>query len=179
MYSYQTFNECYIILSLETRYSHFPEDRRYVIYFSTSGCINQQHESGCYLNSTIQVQYFNVILRKFILNNDCDHIFNNYYFDDNNFSSQYKKVIILQDLQNILKNGLKEKIVTYHYLEWKILRKTNKFMHHNMKVCCIKCCHKNGSRIKYYYKKVLWVMHSMFNILIHYSFLWDGNIGYI
>ena len=75
-------------------------------------------ESRCYLNSTFQVQYFNVIFRKFILNIYFDHNLNNLGLYEKNFASNYQKVIILQDMQKSFGHmyiGGKEIIITYQF----------------------------------------------------------------
>ena len=79
--------------------------------------INQKDESRYYLNSTFQVQYFNVIFRQVIVNIDDDLILKKLGFDDNNFAYKYQKAIILQELQNIFGNrykGSQKKIPTDH-----------------------------------------------------------------
>ena len=82
-------------------------------------CLHQDSiikmESRCYFNSTFQVQYFNVIISQLIPNIDCDHILKNLDLDDNNFASNYQKVMILQELYIFFEYmyiGDKKKIIT-------------------------------------------------------------------
>ena len=65
--SYQNFNKTYIIESEEQYDPKIQEESQYVTVLSPSGFINQKGETICYLNSTIQVQYRNIIFRGLFL----------------------------------------------------------------------------------------------------------------
>ena len=86
-----------------------------MLHFSPPVFINQKMESRYYLNSTFQVQYFNVIFRQFILNIYFDHNLNNLGLYEKNFASNYQKVMILQELYiffECMYIGDKKKIIT-------------------------------------------------------------------
>ena len=46
----------------------FPEESRYIAVISKSCFINQENETRCYFNETIQLLYCNVLFRYLILN---------------------------------------------------------------------------------------------------------------
>ena len=69
--------------------------------FSSSGLINQQNESRFYPNLTVQMKYYNIVFREFILIIDCEEIFHYHNIDGKNFASHFQKVVILQELQKM------------------------------------------------------------------------------
>ena len=68
---------------------HMLEDQYYMPVLSPTGFINGIDDTRCYLNSTMQVYFFNIILIRLILNIICDN--NNKKLDGNEaaYASQY------------------------------------------------------------------------------------------
>ena len=56
------FNNTHIINSNIKPVSYVPEEERFISYMSPIGLSNDQDESRCYVNSTFQVLFFNIIL---------------------------------------------------------------------------------------------------------------------
>ena len=65
------FHKKYIIMPLESLNYSFLEEIVYITVRSPAGFINQENETRCYLNATIQLLYCKVLFRPFILNIDC------------------------------------------------------------------------------------------------------------
>ena len=82
MTSYQKFNEIYILESGE-QYDYKIQET----VLSPSWFINQKDEIRCYLKSTIQLKYQNIIFGELILNVDYEDIFHSLNIDNNNFLS--------------------------------------------------------------------------------------------
>ena len=69
--SFEMFHKKYIIMPLESLNSYSLEDSLFITVWSPPGFINQEIETRCYLNSNIQMSYFNVIFGQLILNIYC------------------------------------------------------------------------------------------------------------
>ena len=57
------------------------------------------NETRCYFNSTIQVLYFIILFRIFILNIDCNKTMNGLDSNGEKFDSHYQNILILKYLQ--------------------------------------------------------------------------------
>ena len=68
--SFETFHKNYSIVPSLSLNSLFIEEILFVTVLSSSGFINQENETRCYLNETLQLLYFNVIFRQLALNID-------------------------------------------------------------------------------------------------------------
>ena len=69
--SFENFHKKYIIMPSQSLNSSFLEESLFITVGSPPGFINQEHETGCYLNATLQLLYFNVIFILLIINIDC------------------------------------------------------------------------------------------------------------
>ena len=69
--SFEKSHTSYIIMPFESLNSSFPEDILYSTILSPPGFINRENETRYYLNATMQLLYFNVLVRQLILNIDC------------------------------------------------------------------------------------------------------------
>ena len=69
--SFEKFHKKYIFMPSISLNSLFLEDILFVTVCSPPGFINQENETRCYLNATLQLLYFNVIFRQLVLNIDC------------------------------------------------------------------------------------------------------------
>ena len=109
------FNRTYIIQYGDKCDYNIHEESRYIHVLSPSGFINQKHETRCYLNLNLRVQYDNIIFTEMILNINCEYIFN--YIDtyDHDFILNHQKVVILEELQNNIWTNLQwRKEHNYH-----------------------------------------------------------------
>ena len=105
--------------------SSFSEESRYIAVISPPGFINQENETRCYFNETIQLLYFNVLFILLILNVDCDTMMT--YLDKNNknISYHYHNIMIVKELQG--KSG-------EMYLESKTFSSDNFFTVNNIRI---------------------------------------------
>ena len=69
--SFEKFHKKHIIMPTESLNSPLLEEILFITVLSQPGFINQENETRSYLNATIKMSYFNVILRQLILNIDC------------------------------------------------------------------------------------------------------------
>ena len=86
-FSFQNFHPNYIIQSTKIVSTNVLEHSNFITGMSSSGFINQNVESRCYLNSTIIVQFFNVLFSLFILIVYFDLIINDLRFNGDNLFS--------------------------------------------------------------------------------------------
>ena len=96
------------------------------------------------------MQYHTIIIRKLILNIDCEDIFHHLDTNDSKLVSHYQRVVILQDLQRsfvLLYIGGKT-IITDNVFREKTSGLINKWMHNNLKVYCTKYCQINHLRTR-------------------------------
>ena len=70
-----SFNITYIIQYKEKCDSNINEEGINIPVISPSRFINKIRETRCYLNSTVQVRYRNIIFRDMVLNIDCGYIY--------------------------------------------------------------------------------------------------------
>ena len=66
------FNTAHIIKSDIQQIMKIPEKARFISSMTPTSFRNNQDESRCYVNSTFQVLFFNVLFRSLIMNIDCD-----------------------------------------------------------------------------------------------------------
>ena len=69
--SFEKFHKKYIIMPSESLNYSLLEEILFIAVWSPPVFINQENETRCYLNSTINLLYFNVIFRHLILNIYC------------------------------------------------------------------------------------------------------------
>ena len=68
------FNNKHIIQCYSKNISNIPEGPCYISFMTPTGFINVQDESRCYVKSSFQVIFFNIVFRKFIMNFDCEKL---------------------------------------------------------------------------------------------------------
>ena len=98
-----SFNRTYIIQYGDKCDSNIHEESRHIPVLPPSEFINQKHETRCYLNSTLQLQYHNIIIREMIFIIDFESIVNHLDTDNHDFVLNHQKVVILEELQKIFR----------------------------------------------------------------------------
>ena len=69
--SFEKFYKQYKTIPTESYKYSFPEESRYIAVRPPPGFINQENETRCYFNATIQLLYCNFLFRQLILNIYC------------------------------------------------------------------------------------------------------------
>ena len=69
--SFEKFHNKYIIMPSKYLNSSFLEESWFITVRSPPGFINQENETRCYLNATIQLLYCNALFILLVLNIDC------------------------------------------------------------------------------------------------------------
>ena len=101
-YSFRKYHLQYIIIPTEYSNSSVPEESRFIADMKPPGFINNKNKKRCYFNATIQMLYFDILFRQFILNIDCDNIMNFININNEKFSYHYQKILIVKELQIVL-----------------------------------------------------------------------------
>ena len=97
-----SFNRTYIIQYEKKFYSNIREGSTHIPVLPPSGFINEKDETRCHLNSTLQIQYYNIIFREMILNIDCEYIFSHLDTDDHDIILNQQMILILEELQKLV-----------------------------------------------------------------------------
>ena len=75
------------------------EDSLFVTVRSPPVFINKENETRCYLNSTFQLLYFNVLFRELIFKINCYTMLNGMKTESQYFVHNFQKIMILRELQ--------------------------------------------------------------------------------
>ena len=95
------FNNKHIMQCYNITQSTIPEESCYISCLTPTGFINGKDESGCYVNSSFQVLFFNIYFRQLIMNIDCEKMINNFDDSGEHFRSYFEKIVILRVVQKI------------------------------------------------------------------------------
>ena len=95
------FNTKHIIQCNKKPISNIPEYTRYISSMTPIGFRNGQDEYRCYVNSSFQVLFFNILLRTLIMNIDCEIFLANMDNSIDDYRDSLQKTMILQFIQQI------------------------------------------------------------------------------
>ena len=112
--SFEIYHKKYIIIPSESLYSSLLEESLFITFWSPPGFINRENETRCYLNATIQLLYFNVIFRQFILN---INVYTTMIGLDKNylyFVHNYQEIMIRKELKNCFGEIYLGKKINFH-----------------------------------------------------------------
>ena len=97
--SFEKFHNQYIIMPPLSLNPLLIEESLFVTVRSLPGFINQENETRCYLNSTFQLLYFNVIFRELVFKINFYTILNGLKRESQYFVHNFQKIMILRELQ--------------------------------------------------------------------------------
>ena len=93
---FEKFHKNHITMPTEPYHYLFPEESRNISVKSPLVFINQENETRCYFNSTIQLLYFNVLFILLILNIDCYTMMIIMDKSNKNVAHNYQEIMIVK-----------------------------------------------------------------------------------
>ena len=97
--SFEKFHKKDIIMTSESLNYFFPGESWYITVRPPTGFINQENETRCYFNRTIQILYYNVLFRQLILNIGCYTTMISLDKKNEPFVHHYQNIMIVKELQ--------------------------------------------------------------------------------
>ena len=98
---FSNFNNKHIIQNYQKTKSNIPEESHYISSMTSTGFINGQDESNCYIKYSFQVLFLIIFLRRLIINIECDKIIENMDNIEDDDRVYIQKNMILQVIQKI------------------------------------------------------------------------------
>ena len=96
--SFEKFHNNYIIMPSLSLNSLLIEESLLVTVRSSPGFINRENETRCYLNSTFQLSYFNVLFRELVFKIGCYAILYGLKKESQIFVHNFQNIMIMREL---------------------------------------------------------------------------------
>ena len=94
--SFEKFHKQYIIMPSLSLEPLLIEENPFVTVRSPPGFVNQENETRCYLNSTFQHLYFNVLFRELVFKINCYTMLNGLKRESQHFVHIFQNIMILR-----------------------------------------------------------------------------------
>ena len=99
--TFEKFHKQYIIISSLLLDPLLMEEKPFVTVLSPPGFVNPENETRCYLNSTFQHLYYNVLFRDLVFKINCYTILNDLKTVSQHFVHNFQKKKIFREFQNV------------------------------------------------------------------------------
>ena len=100
--SFEKFHKQYTIIPSLSFDPLLIEESSFVTVLSPPGFVNQENEARCYLNSTFQHLYFNVLFRELVFKINFYTMRNGLKRESQHFVHNFQNIMILRELQKKL-----------------------------------------------------------------------------
>ena len=99
--SFEKFHKQYIIMPSLSLKPLLVEENPIFTVRSPPGFVNQENETICYLNSTFQHLYYNVLFRALVFKINCYTMLNGLKTVSQYFVHNFQKIVIFRELQKV------------------------------------------------------------------------------